>query len=228
RGGGRGRPHRRAGCAHPHELPDPGLRVRRGLRVDHGHRLGAGRGPFRTHRRDGVGAAGLHPVRRGRRRRAPGRDPRDPDGHARGDHDARLRRPRPDQRAAGGRDAGADPAYDRAMSAATPDPVFTPDPDWVPQHPNPSKPAFTPPPGAVDSNVHVFGPGDRFPYAPERRYTPVDASADDLFALHRLLGIERTVIVQGTAHGTDPRALVDALRRAEGRARGVAAVRPDV
>ncbi|WP_396656252.1 amidohydrolase family protein [Microbacterium sp.] len=114
------------------------------------------------------------------------------------------------------------------MSAATPDPVFTPDPDWVPQHPNPSKSAFTPPPGAVDSNVHVFGPGDRFPYAPERRYTPVDASADDLFALHRLLGIERTVIVQGTAHGTDPRALVDALRRAEGRARGVAAVRPDV
>jgi 2-pyrone-4,6-dicarboxylate lactonase len=114
------------------------------------------------------------------------------------------------------------------MSTDTVGPAFAPDPDWLPQHPNPSKPAFTPPPGSVDANVHVFGPGDRFPYAPGRRYTPVDATADELFALHRLLGIDRTVIVQGTAHGTDPRALIDALRRAGGKARGVAAVRPDV
>lgn len=114
------------------------------------------------------------------------------------------------------------------MSAFSPDPPFTPDPDWVPQHPNPSRPTFTPPPGAVDTNVHVFGPGERFPYAPERKYTPVDAPAEELFALHQRLGFDRTVIVQGTAHGTDPRAMVDALRRWNGKARGVAAVRADV
>ena len=44
-------------------------------------------------------------------------------------------------------------------------PTFHPDADWLPFHPNPSKPAFTPPPGAVDAHCHVFGPGDVFPYA---------------------------------------------------------------
>lgn len=106
--------------------------------------------------------------------------------------------------------------------------AFTPDEGWLAQHPAPSRPSYAPPDGAVDTNVHVFGPGRVFPYAPDRRYTPVDAPAEDLFALHRRLGITRTVIVQGTCHGTDPRALLDAIARAEGRARGVAAVREDV
>ena len=30
--------------------------------------------------------------------------------------------------------------------------------------------------GAVDAHCHVFGPGAEFPYAPERKYTPCDAS----------------------------------------------------
>ncbi len=42
------------------------------------------------------------------------------------------------------------------------------------------------------------------------------------------LGFERNVIVQATCHGADNRALVDALQRSEGRARGVATVRRDV
>ena len=46
-------------------------------------------------------------------------------------------------------------------------------PGWLPFHPNPSVPAFTVPPGAVDAHCHVFGPGAQFPYAPERKYTPV-------------------------------------------------------
>ena len=102
------------------------------------------------------------------------------------------------------------------------------DPGWLCFHPNPSKPRFAPPPGAVDAHCHVFGPGAQFPYAPERKYTPCDASKDQLFALRDLLGFERNVIVQATCHGNDNRALVDAIAYSNGRARGVASVAPDV
>jgi 2-pyrone-4,6-dicarboxylate lactonase len=84
------------------------------------------------------------------------------------------------------------------------------------------------PPGSVDAHCHVFGPGDVFPYAPERKYTPCDASAEQLFALRDHLGFARNVIVQATCHGADNSALVDALAKAAGRARGVATVRRDV
>jgi 2-pyrone-4,6-dicarboxylate lactonase len=102
------------------------------------------------------------------------------------------------------------------------------DKDWLVFDPHPSKPLFKLPPGSVDAHCHVFGPGDVFPFAPERKYTPCDASAAQLFALRDYLGFDRNVIVQATCHGSDNRALVDALRRAEGRARGIATVRPDV
>jgi 2-pyrone-4,6-dicarboxylate lactonase len=106
--------------------------------------------------------------------------------------------------------------------------TFTPDADWLAFHPNPSKPSYTPPPGAVDAHCHVFGPGDVFPYAPERKYTPADAGKEQLFALRDFLGFERNVIVQATCHGADNSAMVDALLSAGDRARGVATVRPGV
>jgi 2-pyrone-4,6-dicarboxylate lactonase len=102
--------------------------------------------------------------------------------------------------------------------------AFQVTPGWLPFHPNPSTPTFTPPPGAVDAHCHVFGPGDEFPFASERKYTPCDASKQQLFALRDHLGFERNVIVQATCHGTDNRALVDALRASRDRARGVATV----
>jgi 2-pyrone-4,6-dicarboxylate lactonase len=80
----------------------------------------------------------------------------------------------------------------------------------------------------VDAHCHVFGPGAEFPYAPERKYTPCDASKQQLFALRDHLGFDRNVIVQATCHGTDNRALLDALRASDGRARGVATVGRDV
>ncbi len=106
--------------------------------------------------------------------------------------------------------------------------AFTMDPGWLVYDPHPSKPTFQVPPGAVDAHCHVFGPGNLFPYAPTRKYTPCDAPAETLFALRDLLGFERNVIVQATCHGADNRALVDALQRAAGRARGVATVRADI
>jgi 2-pyrone-4,6-dicarboxylate lactonase len=102
--------------------------------------------------------------------------------------------------------------------------AFRTDPGWLPYHPRPTRSSFTPPPGAVDAHCHVFGPGARFPYAPQRKYTPCDASKEHLWALRDFLGFERNVIVQATCHGSDNRALVDALLSSSGRARGVATV----
>ena len=105
---------------------------------------------------------------------------------------------------------------------------FTMDKDWLPFHPAPRRPRFVPPPGAVDAHCHVFGPGARFPYATERRYTPCDAPKTKLWGLRDYLGFDRNVIVQATCHGADNRALVDALLTSQGRARGVATVAASV
>jgi 2-pyrone-4,6-dicarboxylate lactonase len=110
------------------------------------------------------------------------------------------------------------------MTAST----FEMDADWLCFDPDPSKPAFVLPPGAVDAHCHVFGPGNVFPYAPERKYTPCDAGKDKLFELRDFLGFDRSVVVQATCHGADNRAMVDVLRASEDRARGVATVGVDV
>jgi predicted TIM-barrel fold metal-dependent hydrolase len=86
------------------------------------------------------------------------------------------------------------------------------------------KPRFTLPPAATDAHCHVFGPGDRFPYAPNRRYTPEDAPKEMLAALHANLGIGRAVIVQASCHGTDNRAMLDCIASDPKRYRGVAIV----
>ena len=105
---------------------------------------------------------------------------------------------------------------------------FAKTPGWLDWYPQPSKPRLKLPPGAVDAHCHVFGPGTLFPYAPERKYTPCDASAAQLFALRDHLGFDKNVIVQATCHGADNSALLDALQRSGGRARGIATVRRDI
>jgi 2-pyrone-4,6-dicarboxylate lactonase len=102
------------------------------------------------------------------------------------------------------------------------------DADYMPFKPNPTRPTFAPPPGAVDAHCHVFGPADVFPYAPERKYTPCDAPKEKLFALRDFLGFSRNVIVQATCHGADNRALVDALQASNGLVRGIATVKAAV
>src|SRR5215510_11746965 len=86
------------------------------------------------------------------------------------------------------------------------------------------KPRFKLPPGTCDAHCHVFGPGDKFPYAPGRRYTPADAPKEMLAALHAHLGIERTVIVQASCHATDNGAMLDAIASNPRRIKGVAIV----
>jgi 2-pyrone-4,6-dicarboxylate lactonase len=92
----------------------------------------------------------------------------------------------------------------------------------------PSRPRYTPPPGAVDAHCHVFGPADRFPFSAKAKYLPQDAGPDLLFALRDRLGFSRNVIVQASCHGTDNAATLDAIARSGGRARGVAVVDPAI
>ena len=66
--------------------------------------------------------------------------------------------------------------------------------------------------GAVDTHCHVFGPPAEFRYAPERKYTPCDASKAQLFALRKHIGFSRNVIVQAARHGADNSAMVDTLK----------------
>ena len=107
-------------------------------------------------------------------------------------------------------------------SASLPEPALS----CPPPHPSPRKPTLRLPEKSCDSHCHVFGPAARFPYAPDRTFTPVDAPVGQLAALHRHLGLDRAVIVQSSCHGADHSALLDALAIGEGRYRGVALIGP--
>ncbi|MAN76376.1 MAG: amidohydrolase [Rhizobiales bacterium] len=98
----------------------------------------------------------------------------------------------------------------------------------LPPHPSPKKPDLVLPEGACDAHCHVFGPGDIFPYSSSATYRPEDAPKERLFALHKHLGLSRSVIVQASCHGTDNRAMIDALRAGAGNYRGIAMVERDV
>jgi 2-pyrone-4,6-dicarboxylate lactonase len=92
----------------------------------------------------------------------------------------------------------------------------------------PSMPTWTPPSGAVDAHVHVFGPEAAFPFSAKAKYLPQDATPEMLFALRDKLGFARNVIVQASYHGTDNAATLGAIARSNGTARGVAVVDPAI
>src|SRR6266700_5984630 len=93
------------------------------------------------------------------------------------------------------------------MSGAAKNPLKS----CLPPDPNPAKPSWTLPPGACDAHCHVFGPAAKFPYAPDRSYTPPDAPVEHLRALHARLGVSRAVIVHASCHGTEMDVTLDAI-----------------
>lgn len=86
----------------------------------------------------------------------------------------------------------------------------------------PTPPKVPPPENACDTHAHVFGPAATFPYAADRSYTPPDAPLAKYLGMLDTLGFARGVLVQGSAHGRDNGAMLDALRRHPARLRGVA------
>jgi predicted TIM-barrel fold metal-dependent hydrolase len=91
------------------------------------------------------------------------------------------------------------------------------------------KPSFDVPAGACDCHTHIIGPPDRYPFVPNRSFTPPDASERDILAMLAVLGLERMVIVQPSVYGIDNRRTVDAVQTlGTDRARGVAMVAAEV
>src|ERR1700754_3940992 len=92
----------------------------------------------------------------------------------------------------------------------------------------PSRPRVETPRNACDTHCHVFGPATQFPYAADRSYTPPDAPLAKYLGMLDTVGFTRGVLVQGSAHGRDNSAMLDALAREPDRLRGVAVADADV
>lgn len=92
----------------------------------------------------------------------------------------------------------------------------------------PTPPRMAVPRGACDSHVHIFGPFDAYPLAAQRAYTPQPALLSDLLAMLEGGHIERAVLVQPSAYGTDNRCMLAALAEQPRRLRGVAVVDPEI
>lgn len=81
------------------------------------------------------------------------------------------------------------------------------------------------PAGACDCHTHVFGTAPRYPFDPDRGYTPAAVTPAALLAQQRALGLDRVVLVQPSPHGADNACLADALAALGAmRARGVAVI----
>ena len=94
--------------------------------------------------------------------------------------------------------------------------------------PNTKVPAYKPPPLSCDAHCHIFGPGDVYPYARDRSYTPPDAPLSRFKELQQTLGLERAVLVNASCHGDDNSVILDAIAQSGGKYRGVANVADDV
>jgi predicted TIM-barrel fold metal-dependent hydrolase len=94
--------------------------------------------------------------------------------------------------------------------------------------PHTKVPAYQPPPGACDAHCHIFGPGNVYPYAPGRSYTPPDAPLSRFRELQQTLGLDRAVLVNASCYGDDNSVILDAIAQSGGRYRGVANVADDI
>lgn len=83
--------------------------------------------------------------------------------------------------------------------------------ECLPPLTNPSAPSKRAPAGACDCHSHIIAPQSVVPFVANRDYTPPAASLRDYLALHRLLGIDRAVIVQPSFYGTDNSVTLQAI-----------------
>jgi 2-pyrone-4,6-dicarboxylate lactonase len=85
-------------------------------------------------------------------------------------------------------------------------PILTQPPD-----PNPKTPKLALPRGSCDTHIHLFGPADKYPFAPDSPYISRDALAETYIALQDKLCFARAVIVSGGGYGRNYRLMADTL-----------------
>ncbi len=83
-------------------------------------------------------------------------------------------------------------------------------------------PLLRAPQGAWDTHIHVFDP--RFPVVAGSVFQPPVATVRDYQAVQRRLGLERALVVQSSAYGTDHACLLDAIATLGPGARGIGMV----
>jgi predicted TIM-barrel fold metal-dependent hydrolase len=89
----------------------------------------------------------------------------------------------------------------------------------------PSTPVnFDIPKGACDCHTHIHGDPQRFPFSPERAYTPQTALPEEMAALHKALHIQRVVIVTPSVYGTDNSSTLYGMKARGPYARGIAVI----
>jgi predicted TIM-barrel fold metal-dependent hydrolase len=69
--------------------------------------------------------------------------------------------------------------------------------------PHPRKPKLKALPGACDTHIHLFGPAEKYPFAPDSPYTAHDALPETFIALQNTLGLSTAVIVSPGGYGRD-------------------------
>jgi predicted TIM-barrel fold metal-dependent hydrolase len=101
-------------------------------------------------------------------------------------------------------------------------------PPCAPPDFNPRKPKLTLPKLACDTHAHILGPIAKYEYSPARVYTPPDCLLGDYQRMLTTIGVERAVLVQPSVYGSDNTVMLEALRVAGGKFRGVAVVDQDL
>ena len=98
----------------------------------------------------------------------------------------------------------------------------------APPDPHPKTPRLRCPPGAIDSQVHLFGPKARFAFAPGSKYVSEDMLPETQIAVQDALGISRAVVVSGGGYGVDMSHLEYVMENFRDRFIGVALLPDDV
>jgi len=117
----------------------------------------------------------------------------------------------------------AKPAAAKPKAAAPAEAPECAGPDFNPRSPKRGLPLRS-----CDTHAHIMGPKAQHDYSPARIYTPPDCLLPDYLHMLDILGVERAVLVQPSVYGTDNSVMLEAMKTAGGRLRGVAVVEEDI
>lgn len=87
-------------------------------------------------------------------------------------------------------------------------------PDCLGPRPTVTTPSWRPPAGCWDTQFHVLGPQSRFPYPPQRHYTPPDAPLDAWRRMADVLGIDHGFVIHANTQGPGNEIYLEAVAQA--------------